>query len=88
MTHVEDRQQRLIDSMTNEDIDSIYWVRGTGSDRFSDRAIARMLINQGWAPPSQHAVLVADHEYFDNQEQELADRIDELEAQLERLGAL
>lgn len=88
MTRMEDRQQRLIDNMTNEDIDSVRWVRRMGSYRFSDRAVAAMLINQGWAPPSQHAVLVADHEYFDNQEQELADRIDELEAQLERLGAL
>lgn len=87
MTHVEDRQQRLIDNMTNEDIDSVRWVRRMGSDRFSDRAVAAMLINQGWAPPSQHEVLVTDHAYFDDQEQELTDRIDELEAQVKLLGA-
>lgn len=88
MTHVEDRQQRLIDNMTNEDLGSVRWVRRMGSDRFSDRAVAAMLINQGWAPPSQHEVLVTDNAYFDDQEQELTDRIEELEAQLELLGAL
>lgn len=87
MTHVEDRRQRLIDNMTNEDIYSVHWARRIGSDRFSDRAVARMLINQGWAPPSQHEVLVTDHAYFDDQEQELTDRIDELEAQVKLLGA-
>lgn len=88
MTHVEDRQQRLIDNMTNEDIESVYWVKHMGSGRFSDCAVAATLINQGWAPPSQHEVLVTDHAYFDDQEQELADRIEELEAQVKRLGAL
>lgn len=88
MTHVEDRRQRLIDNMTNEDIDSVRWMKRMELDWFSDRAVARMLIEQGWAPPSQHEVLVTDHAYFDDQEQELADRIEELEAQLELLGAL